>query len=125
MNVKKHIKVMFSLQGFSRPDDVAEGVVSYCPALKIYSHGQTADEAKENLIKTITLYVETCFERGILGQTLKNSGFVPHPSEESVPVQDIADEYIEIQEQKFETAFDIEVPLNLIAQAQTGAMQHA
>lgn len=123
MAVKKHINIIFSLKGYSRPDDTAGGIVTYCPALNIYSHGPNPEEAKDNLRKTILLYIDTCFRKGILGQLLKKAGFMPHPSGESVSVQEIEDEYIQIQEQRFETAFDIEVPLNLIAQAHTQAAE--
>lgn len=71
------ITMTISLKGVVRQDDVAEGYVSFCPALKIYAHGTTSEEAMVCMEKTLTLYLETCLMRGTLDSVLKTAGFKP------------------------------------------------
>ena len=116
------IKMTISLKGVVRQDDVAEGYVSFCPAFKIYAHGKTSEEAMLCMEKTLTLYLETCLSRGTLDNVLRTSGFQPvagYPA--AVPLHEIDKEYIaleRLQDQKYDQAFDIEVPIHLIAQVQ-------
>jgi len=60
-----------NLLGATRRDDEANVFVSYCPALKIYSQGLTEEDAHKALEETIELYLETCYEHGILRAELK------------------------------------------------------
>ncbi|HEU0049927.1 MAG TPA: hypothetical protein VFQ43_20225 [Nitrososphaera sp.] len=124
------IKMTISLKGVVRKDDVAKGYVSFCPALKIYAHGSTSEEAMVCMEKTLALYLETCLSRGTLDTVLHAAGFRPvsgYPA--AIDIADIEKEYIAIeklQDQKFEQAFDIEVPIHLVAQAQMALeSQHA
>jgi len=114
------IKVVFNLKGAFREDDVAGGVVSHCPALNIYSHGATKEEAKLALISTVQLFVETCYQRNTLGNVLRKAGFTAMPNRAGVAMAaSKQDECIEVHDSKpFADEFDFEVPLNLIAQAQ-------
>jgi predicted RNase H-like HicB family nuclease len=112
------IKVVFNLKGAFRDDEVASGVVSFCPALNIFSHGKTMDEAKEALIKAISLFLETCYQRGTLGEILRKAGFNAEPLQFGTPVVQVKDdEYIAIHDNRFRDPFCFEVPLNLVAQA--------
>jgi predicted RNase H-like HicB family nuclease len=49
--------------------------VSYCRPLDIHSQGATREEAVKNLAEAIQLFVESCFERGVLDQVLRDCGF--------------------------------------------------
>ena len=49
--------------------------VSYCPALDLYSQGATAKEARLNIIEAVQLFIESCFEDGVLNDVLRASGF--------------------------------------------------
>ena len=69
-------------------------------------------------------------DRGTLDTVLHAAGFRPvsgYPA--AIDIADIEKEYIAIeklQDQKFEQAFDIEVPIHLVAQAQMALeSQHA
>lgn len=56
--------------------------VSRCPALDVYSQGDTAEEAERNVIEAVQLFLESCYERGVLEQVLKECGFHPDSSSE-------------------------------------------
>ncbi len=51
--------------------------VSSCPLLDVHSQGQSAEEAKRNLVEALTEFLLSCFERGTLTQVLQEAGFVP------------------------------------------------
>lgn len=46
-------------------------------AFDIHSQGYSEDEAKENIIEAIQLFIESCYERGVLADALKELGFEP------------------------------------------------
>lgn len=48
---------------------------SCCPALDVYSQGETPLEAKQNLIEALHGFISTCFEMGTLEQVMKECGF--------------------------------------------------
>lgn len=45
--------------------------VSYCPALDVYSHGDTEEKAGANLIEALRLFVQSCIERDTLDPVMK------------------------------------------------------
>lgn len=49
--------------------------VSYCPELDITSCGETVEQAKQNLIETILIYVEETKKMGTFDQFLEECGF--------------------------------------------------
>jgi len=53
-----------------------EGVlfVARCP-LGVISQGDSQDAALNNLTEAIQLFIETCFEQGIIEQVMKQKGF--------------------------------------------------
>lgn len=71
--------------------------VSHCPALDVYSQGDTEDEAKRNLIEAITAFMISCHERGTLDAVLKECGFVPDYSAnlKTATIEDDSD-YIDV-----------------------------
>ena len=50
------------------------GYVAYSPSLDVMSQGETLDEARENLVEAVHLFLESCYERGALDQALKELG---------------------------------------------------
>jgi len=65
--------------------------VSSCPALDVVSQGLTKEEAKENLVKALTLFLASYFERGTLEQALKECGFSVTPAPHRPPKADKSD----------------------------------
>lgn len=51
--------------------------VSYCPALDLYSQGDTRKEAEKNIIEATHLFIESCLERNTLNEVLTDCGFHP------------------------------------------------
>ena len=52
-------------------------LLASCPVLDIHSQGETEERAKKNLAEAISLFLISCFERGILDEVLKKCGFKP------------------------------------------------
>lgn len=68
--------------------------VSYCPALDVFSQGATEKEAKNNLVEALTVFLESCIDRGTLDTVLKECGFRPDiPGDKTVYPPD---EYIDV-----------------------------
>jgi predicted RNase H-like HicB family nuclease len=84
-----------------------EWVVVLCPTLDVASQGRTHKAAHAAIIEAVSLFLETCFEMGTLGEVLRNQGFtqMQPPSGGRARAQ---------QEM-------IEVPMELVAHAQTRA----
>ena len=57
------------------------GSVSCCPALDVYSQGDTKEESLSNLREAVQLFIASCYERGTLADVLKDSGFIVSPDE--------------------------------------------
>lgn len=57
--------------------------MSYCPALDLYSRGDTSAEAKKMLAEAISLFIEDCFNHGTLKEVLEECGF--HTAREKAP----------------------------------------
>lgn len=86
--------------------------VSRSPHLDVYSQGQTPDEALKNLVEALQLFMESCFERGVLEQVLKDCGFRPaHDVHVNTRHHREQDQYV-----------DVDVPFSLVANA---AANHA
>ncbi|MBW8876967.1 MAG: type II toxin-antitoxin system HicB family antitoxin [Acidobacteria bacterium] len=49
--------------------------VTGCPALDLFSQGETEEEAKRCLEEAIGLWIEDCLERGTLDEALQEVGF--------------------------------------------------
>lgn len=71
--------------------------VTGCPKLDVYSQGASEQEAKKSLEEAIILWVEDCFERGMLEQALQEVGFHKvhptdiHPGDEHIMVGPVLD----------------------------------
>lgn len=55
--------------------DAEDRWVTGCPALDIFSQGETKEEAQRALEEAIGLWVEDCLERGTLDEALREVGF--------------------------------------------------
>jgi predicted RNase H-like HicB family nuclease len=51
--------------------------ISSCPPLDVWSQGETAKKAQENLVEAVSLFIHSCFVRGTLDRVLRRCGFVP------------------------------------------------
>ena len=51
--------------------------VAAWPVLDVYSLGDSQENAKANLAEALTLFLQSCFERGTLDAILKECGFTP------------------------------------------------
>ncbi|MFO7985113.1 MAG: type II toxin-antitoxin system HicB family antitoxin [Desulfatiglandaceae bacterium] len=49
--------------------------VASCPILDVHSQGETEELARENLKEALSLFFQSCFERGVLDDVLKECGF--------------------------------------------------
>ena len=58
-------------------EDKEVGYIAQCPALDVFSQGNTKDEAESNLKEALDLFVESCKERGVLVDVLKECGVWP------------------------------------------------
>jgi len=47
--------------------------VASCPSLDVHSQGKSQKQAKDNLREALTLFLNSCIERGTLDQVLKDS----------------------------------------------------
>lgn len=59
-------------------------IVARFPHLDVASQGTTRDEAARNLIEAAQLFIESCFERGVLDSVLKACGFEPGHAGETI-----------------------------------------
>jgi predicted RNase H-like HicB family nuclease len=50
-------------------------IVTTFPSIDVSSHGRTREEAERALIEATQLFIEDCFERGVLDEVLKDCGF--------------------------------------------------
>lgn len=64
------------LQAFVRRE-TARRWVATCPMVGVVSQGKTSDDAKRCLQEAIELWFESCVERGVLDQALREANFRP------------------------------------------------
>ena len=81
---------------------------SCCAILDVFSQGHTRQEAADNLTEAVQLFIESCYERGVLDQVLQSSGF--HSAGQEV-LAGAGAEYLE-------------VPISLIASARAENRAH-
>jgi predicted RNase H-like HicB family nuclease len=68
-----NIQIQFKLP--YRLKRVGNWIVASCPPLDVHSQGKTEAQAKRNLIEALSLFLESCHERGTLDAVLKECGF--------------------------------------------------
>ena len=68
--------------------------ISWCPLLDVYSQGKSKKAALNNLEDALKLFIESCYQRGVLAQVLNDSGFNPVGDQEELPDHD--QEYVNV-----------------------------
>ncbi|MCY3853342.1 MAG: hypothetical protein OXG03_07225 [Gammaproteobacteria bacterium] len=80
------------------------GYISHCPSLDVFSQGATEEEAINNLLEALKMFLASCYARGTLDEVLRECGF--ELCEESEPIED---------------GHILDVPLSLVAHEQAHA----
>jgi len=65
-----------NLQAFVRRDSPRRWIAS-CPMVGVVSQGASVDDAKRCLQEAVELWFESCVERGVLDQALREANFRP------------------------------------------------
>ncbi len=78
------ITLTVTLQAFVRKETKRRWV-AVCPSLGVASQGTSAEDAKRSLREAVELWSESCVERGVLDQALRESNFRPLPMGELPP----------------------------------------
>src|SRR4051812_34421332 len=74
-----------NLKAFVRRD-TARRWVATCPMVGVASQGKSVDDAKRCLQEAVELWFESCVERGVLDQALREANFRPsHDPHERFP----------------------------------------
>ncbi|HWS72485.1 MAG TPA: type II toxin-antitoxin system HicB family antitoxin [Thermoanaerobaculia bacterium] len=77
------ISLEVNLRAYVRRD-TARRWIATCPLIAVASQGKTADEARTSLQEAVELWFESCIERGVLDQALREASFRPSLQRESV-----------------------------------------
>jgi predicted RNase H-like HicB family nuclease len=64
------------LQAYVRRDTPRRWVAT-CPVVGVVSQGKSADDARRCLQEAVELWFESCVERGVLDQALREANFRP------------------------------------------------
>jgi predicted RNase H-like HicB family nuclease len=100
------------------PDKEAGVFVSHCPVLRMFSQGDTEDEAKEAIEEAIGLHLKTAFRFGRLHQLLIRAGFDHMRGGMTASDLEACDQYVSVEHHSDDQKeFEIEVPLTLVAAA--------
>jgi predicted RNase H-like HicB family nuclease len=114
------ITIAVKLLASSQRDEEAGVFVSRCPALNIFSQGETEDEAKAAIEEAVTLHLKTAYRFDRLHQLLVRAGF---EMVSGSPLASFQGEYVAVTEvsetpmRGKSTDFEIEIPLTLVAAA--------
>lgn len=119
------IQVLFNLKFATRYDERASVHVGYCPALGIYSQGQTEPQAENAIVNAAKLFIITCYGRDILHRVLRERGMtravIANASDIAKHEQELMtkaeQEFISVRP-RFEKEFDREVAINLIPETE-------
>jgi len=61
------LPVRFKTQG--------EWIIASCPYLDVLSQGRTREQALSNIREAVSLFLESCMERGTIDEVLRDCGF--------------------------------------------------
>lgn len=70
------ITLEIALDGFVRPDTKRRWI-AVCPSIGVTSQGTSAADAKRCLKEAVEAWFESCIERGVLDQAMRESNFRP------------------------------------------------
>ncbi len=102
-------------------DKDVEVYVTYAPALRVYSQGETAIQAKSALKDAVQSFLIVAYSNGVLEKCLKNVGFAIIADPRSTLCE--SEEYISfkeeeiLEEKQFDDIFEIpaSLPLSMVA----------
>lgn len=75
------IKLDVNLRAFVRRETKLRWIAN-CPMLGVASQGTSEQGAKASLQEAVELWFESCLERGVLDQALREANFRPLPASE-------------------------------------------
>ncbi|MCZ0951872.1 MAG: hypothetical protein OXP69_19960 [Spirochaetaceae bacterium] len=83
----RRVSVNFSIdiQIGIKYDKEVHSWVSVCPALDLFSQGDTEAQASKNIHEAVGAFLGTCYELGTLNRVLKERGFQRGPEQSSDP----------------------------------------
>ena len=110
---RQRIRVAYDLKVGLRTDGQTGLHVAWCPALNLYAQGTSQDEARESIHSAISMYLVTCYERGILDRQLRLRGAVKAVSAEPSDESDDSD-FVEVALEGYPTTLDVQIPINLL-----------
>jgi predicted RNase H-like HicB family nuclease len=70
------INLEINLRAFVRRDTDARWIAT-CPAVGVVSQGNSVDDARRCIREAVELWFESCVERGVLDQALREANFRP------------------------------------------------
>jgi predicted RNase H-like HicB family nuclease len=76
------IALKVQLQAFIRPDTTRRWI-AICPVVGVVSQGKSDNDARRCLQEAVELWFESCVERGVLDQALREANFLPSPLQRS------------------------------------------
>lgn len=110
------LKITASVKAATRKDDQTGIYVAYCPALRLRSQGTDEKRAKAAIESAIMLFLKTCIDEGKLDEALHDRGFKGVTSDDARSLQQARQEFITIENAKYDDVFEINVPLYLLNQ---------
>jgi predicted RNase H-like HicB family nuclease len=81
--VAETVALTVNLQAFVRKDTKRRWV-AVCPSLAVASQGTSAKNAMRSLEEAVEAWFESCIERGVLDQALRESNFRPLAAGEEI-----------------------------------------
>lgn len=78
------ITLQIRLRAFVRKETKLRWV-AVCPSIGVASQGRNVDEAKRSLREAVELWFESCIERGVLDQAMREVNFRPLANGEELP----------------------------------------
>ena len=70
------IKLQLMLRAFIRKE-TKNRWVAVCPSIDVASQGSSKDDAQRCLREAVELWFESCIERGVLDQAMRECNFLP------------------------------------------------
>ena len=77
------ITLEINLQAYVRRDSARRWIAN-CPQIGVVTQGSSAERAKSCLQEAVELWFESCIERGVLEQALREANFRPSLSSAAV-----------------------------------------
>jgi predicted RNase H-like HicB family nuclease len=105
-------RIEFNLAIATRKDEESGVYVGFCPMLKLYSQGRTAQEAEDAAVSAATLFIGTCYERDILHSVLRDRGLKKIVAKPKLAHGEEG-QYISVQ--GFDRAIERSIPLELLS----------